>query len=286
MEFTSDHRAPRDSRETDLWVAFQNGQLMVKGAGVTASLPVAGDLTELNLRQSDSTYLGQLGETHCYTADFPNAPQLPSRLSFHEFRPSLDELCSDHVNVTLRAAHIAHWRRTHRCCGRCGATLVDSDQERARRCVRCGFVVYPRISPAVIVAVVRDNKILLASEPGFSSGLHGVLAGFVEPGESLEDCVRREVREEVGIEVANVAYFGSQPWPFPDSLMLAFTAEYAGGEIRIDESEILSAGWFAPDELPRIPSRLSVARKLIDWFVDTHRPRSVATAIPIIRIWK
>jgi NAD+ diphosphatase len=136
------------------------------------------------------------------------------------------------------------------------------------------------------VAVVRDNKILLASETRFSSGLHSVLAGFVEPGESLEDCVRREVREEVGIEVSNVAYFGSQPWPFPDSLMLAFTAEYAGGEIRIDESEILRAGWFAPDDLPRIPSRLSVARKLIDWFVDAHRSRSVTTAIPVIRIWK
>jgi NAD+ diphosphatase len=107
----------------------------------------------------------------------------------------------------------------------------------------------------------------------------------VEPGESLEDCVRREIYEEVGIEVENVKYFGSQPWPFPDSLMMAFTAEHAGGEIKIDNHEVLQAGWFAPDNLPLIPSHVSIARALIDWFVTTYSTRSMTKSLPVVRMW-
>jgi NAD+ diphosphatase len=130
---------------------------------------------------------------------------------------------------------------------------------------------YPRVSPAVIVRVRRGDAVLLARSPGFPPGLHSVLAGFVEPGESIEETVRREVREEVGIEVDNLRYFGSQSWPFPNSLMIAFTADYAGGELTPEPGEIEVAGWFAPHDLPTLPPRVSIARRMIDHFVRGAR---------------
>ena len=135
---------------------------------------------------------------------------------------------------------------------------------------QCGLVNYPRLSPAVIVAVIKDHQILLATSPRFKAAFYSVLAGFVEPGETLEECVKREIREEVGLEVKNIRYFGSQPWPFPDSLMVGFTCEYAKGELTLDQNEILQAAWFEADKLPPIPGKISIARKLIDWFVEQN----------------
>ncbi|MBW1863503.1 MAG: NAD(+) diphosphatase, partial [Deltaproteobacteria bacterium] len=120
-------------------------------------------------------------------------------------------------------------------------------------------------------AVLRGNQILLARANRFPYKFYSVLAGFVEPEESLEECLKREVKEEVGVEVKNICYFGSQPWPFPNSLMVAFTADYAKGKITIDENEIMDAGWFTADNLPRIPDKISIARRLIDWFVKNHQ---------------
>jgi NAD+ diphosphatase len=130
------------------------------------------------------------------------------------------------------------------------------------------LINYPRLSPAIIVAVCRDDRLLLAQNKRFRSGYYSVLAGFVEPGETLEECVKREVFEEVNIRVKNIRYFGSQPWPFPNSLMVGFTAEYAGGEIDENKSEIVEADWFTADNLPRIPPQITIARWLIDWFRD------------------
>jgi NAD+ diphosphatase len=138
----------------------------------------------------------------------------------------------------------------------------------AKECPGCGFLSFPRISPAVIVLVEKENRVLLARVKRFTTELYSVLAGFVEPGETLEETVRREVEEEVGIKVKNLRYFGSQPWPFPDSLMIGFTADYESGEIKIDETEIADAGWYDPDRLPTIPGKISIARELIDWFVN------------------
>jgi NAD+ diphosphatase len=168
------------------------------------------------------------------------------------------------------ASQIVEWNQTHQYCGRCGAESVDDPEDRAKRCPRCGLKSFPRIAPAVIVAVTRGERILLARARRFPVTLYSVLAGFVEPGETLEECVAREVGEETGVEVDDLRYFGSQPWPFPHSLMIAFTAAWAGGEIRVDEREILDAGWFAADALPPIPDKVSIARRLIDRFVETR----------------
>ncbi|HVV85017.1 MAG TPA: NAD(+) diphosphatase, partial [Kofleriaceae bacterium] len=142
--------------------------------------------------------------------------------------------------------------------------------ERARTCTACKFASYPRLSPAVIVLVERDGRCLLARNARTRSPFHSTLAGFVEVGETLEACVAREVREEAGIELADVRYFGSQPWPFTGSLMIGFTARWASGDLVEDPAEIMDAGWFAPDALPAVPPPLSIARALIDDFVRRH----------------
>jgi NAD+ diphosphatase len=185
-------------------------------------------------------------------------------------RELFGQVDEDLVWVAGRAGQLVHWHRNHRFCGRCGSPTQDHAEERAKICPGCGLINHPRVSPAIIVAVVKDRQLLLAHSTRFPAKFYSVLAGFVEPGESLEECVQREVFEEVGVRVGNIRYFGSQPWPFPDSLMVAFTADYAGGEIRVDSVEIADAGWFSADGLPAIPPRISIARKLIDWFVTAY----------------
>ncbi len=171
--------------------------------------------------------------------------------------------------VAGRAVQLVEWQRTHRFCGRCGTRTDPADGERAKRCPACGLLAFPRLAPAIITLVERDDgRALLARGVTFPIPMYSCLAGFVEPGETLEEAVHREVREEVGIELADVRYWASQPWPFPHSLMLGFNARYAGGELVLDEKEIVDAQWWAPDDLPPIPPGLSIARRLIDDWVS------------------
>jgi NAD+ diphosphatase len=176
--------------------------------------------------------------------------------------------------IAGRAVQIVAWDRAHQFCGRCGQPTEPMAEERARRCPQCGLVVYPRLAPAVIVLVERaDGKALLARNARFPGGMYSCLAGFVEPGETLEDTVHREIREEVGIEVRDLRYFGSQPWPFPHSLMIGFFAQFDSGEVSPDGDEIADAGWFSPLDLPALPGEISIARALI----ETWRRRSLRT---------
>jgi NAD+ diphosphatase len=171
-----------------------------------------------------------------------------------------------------RAVQIVEWARTHRFCGRCGEATVLAEGERAMRCTVCGLVAFPRLAPAMITLVTRggagpDQEALLARNTNFPMPMFSCLAGFVEPGESLEDAVIREVHEEVGITVTDPTYFGSQPWPFPHSLMVGFRATYAAGDIVCDPTEIAEAAWFRRDALPVVPPSISIARALIDAWV-------------------
>lgn len=163
-----------------------------------------------------------------------------------------------------RATQLLDWQANHRYCGRCGTPTVIKPDEPAMHCPACGLLAYPRLSPAVMVLVRDGEKLLLARSPHFKPGVYSALAGFVEPGETLEECAVREVREEVGIEIANLRYFASQPWPFPNSLMIAFFADYAGGTITPEPGEIEDAGWFLPEALPLLPDPVSIARRLIE----------------------
>ncbi len=181
----------------------------------------------------------------------------------------------DDVRWTLagRAVQLVEWDRTTRFCGRCATPTEPAPGERARRCPTCGLLAFPRLAPAVITLIERDGEALLARGRTFPVPMYSCVAGFVEPGETLEDAVRREVHEEVGVHLAEVRYIASQPWPFPHSLMIGFEATWASGDIVIDEAEIVDAQWFRPDDLPMIPPGMSIARTLIDrWLDRSGRP--------------
>jgi NAD+ diphosphatase len=177
----------------------------------------------------------------------------------------------DDVRWTLagRAVQLVEWERTTRFCGRCATPTEPSPGERARRCPACGLLAFPRLSPAIITLIEReDGRALLARGRAFPVPMYSCVAGFVEPGETLEEAVRREVGEEVGVELADVRYVASQPWPFPHSLMIGFEATWGAGDIVIDDVEIVDAQWFEPDDLPMIPPPMSIARTLIDRWLD------------------
>jgi NAD+ diphosphatase len=250
----------------------QSGQLLVNLRREQPTVPVVTG-TELPVPVSGTVqYLGMLNESPCYAAELAaGTGPMPPGFELVGLRQLYGRLEDDLFWVALRAVHLSYWNRTSRYCGCCGAELQWLPDERGKVCPSCRHLVYPRIAPAVIVAVIRQGKILLARAARFSGNLHSILAGFVEPGETLEECIRREIKEEVGIRVSNLRYFGSQPWPFPDSLMIGFIADYAAGEIQSDGREILSADWFGPENLPPIPDRLSIARRMIDWFVANHQ---------------
>ncbi|MEA2749054.1 MAG: diphosphatase [Myxococcales bacterium] len=179
--------------------------------------------------------------------------------------------------VAARAVQIVEWATTHRFCGRCATPTERTPGERAMRCPACGLSAYPRIAPAIIVLVRKGDLALLAHGARFPAPFYSTLAGFVEPGESLEETLVREVKEEVGIEVDDIRYFGSQSWPFPHSLMLGFFASWKSGEIVCEPSEILDAKWFNAGALPMIPPPMSISRKLIDaWLADVGAPEAPA----------
>jgi len=253
------------------WFAFRGDELLIKSRDKAATIPCATDLESSNLEPIRKQYLGTLDGRPCYSAELAANVTAPEGMTFQELRP-LFGLLEEHLFwLSGRAIQIINWDRTHQYCGRCGTPTENEPNERAKVCPKCGHINFPGISPAIIVAVLKGNQILLARARRFTSRLYSVIAGFVEPGETLEECVKREVKEEVNIEVENICYFGSQPWPFPNSLMVAFTAEYAGGKIVINETETIDAGWFTANNLPPIPDKASIARRLIDWFVETHQ---------------
>jgi NAD+ diphosphatase len=263
--FQNDPTIPVDA----LWFVFNKGKLLtLNHDGQRPRIPLSRDLTVHLVRLEHRQFLGSLDGRPCFAAHWPGTHPLSEDFSPKGLRSLFWQLDSEQVWVAGRANHLVQWSLNHQFCGRCGAPTVDKDDERAKRCPDCGRVNYPRVSPAVIMAVLKEDRILLARSGRFPKAFYSVLAGFVEPGETLEECVRREIREEVGIEVDRIRYFSSQPWPFPDSLMVGFTARYAGGDIRIDGREIADAGWFSADDLPQIPPKISIARQLIDRFID------------------
>jgi len=212
-------------------------------------------------------FLGTLEGRHCWALDADEGE--PDDAEFRDLFSlfaSVDQLL---WRVAGRAVQLVEWQRTHRFCGRCATPTDDVPGERARKCPACGLMAFPRLSPAVIMLVERDDgRALLARNVMFPEGMFSCLAGFVEPGETLEDAVRREIHEEVGIVVDDLDYRGSQPWPFPHQLMIGFGARYVSGDIAVDGTEIAEASWFARDELPNIPpAGMSIAGTLIQEWV-------------------
>jgi NAD+ diphosphatase len=209
-------------------------------------------------------YLGALGGEPCWAVELAADLAPPHGAGLAGLRALYDTLPEAFYGIAGRATQIIAWERDHQFCGRCGAPTERVPGERARRCPVCGLTAYPRVTPAVITLIERGDRILLARGHAFAPGRFGIIAGFVEPGESLEDAVRREAREEAGIALGRVDYFASQPWPFPHGIMLGFRASHLSGEISLDDGELAEADWYGLDNLPQIPARLSIARALID----------------------
>ena len=257
------------SNESKLFVV-RNQELLVTTEGVDdgeTRLPWLREQTHFNLlgfEAYNGTYLGR-NYSGVLIDEAGGEFTIRDPWRFVPLRSLLSRFTKHDASLSAHVAQIVAWRANHRHCGRCGEPTHDSETENARCCGSCGYTTYPRISPAIIVGVLRDDRLLLARNRRHDS-MFSILAGFVEPGESLEDTVSREIAEEVSLEVSNIRYFGSQPWPFPDSLMVGFLADYGSGEINVDGEEIMEAGWYRPDELPRIPPHGSISRRIIDWF--------------------
>ncbi len=263
--------------------AFADAKLLVCGDEGAPTVPTLAEFEGMGL-VGNRHYLGRLRGIDCVAITLPEAvaeaaPE-PAGCRYAGLRSLFLCLPEDLLAVAARAFQVADWDRSHCYCGRCGTPTREREGERAKLCPACGHVAYPRISPAMMVLVTRGTEVLLARARRFPKPMYSALAGFVEPGETIEDCIHREVREEVGIEVTGLDYFASQSWAFPHSLMIAYTARYASGELAPDGDEIADARWFPSDALPpELPSTVSIARRLIEETVARLRATSASGAL-------
>jgi NAD+ diphosphatase len=257
--FESSVALPPSVDPTGLWYIVGTGaSVLVDHAGA----PPFGARSPVETAEPP-IFMGLLDGVPTWAVGTEESSDVPDGYELQPLRNLGAQLDTPSWMLAGRAVQLVEWVRTSRYCGRCGTATELATRERAASCPRCGLNAYPRLAPAIIVTVERGNEILLGQGRGFQ-GMYSALAGFAEPGETLEETVRREVREEVGVEVGRVRYFGSQPWPFPHSLMIGFSATWLSGEIQIDGEEIVDAQWFRADGLPNIPPPLSIARALID----------------------
>jgi NAD+ diphosphatase len=243
----------------EFWFLFQNGKLLVDENSLQP-------LQEKTLPIMSSVPIGKFKERHFLAKEALPQAKLPAGAVWSDLRALLGVLDDDLLALAGRAAQLIAWEGNHRFCGRCGTKTVQKAKERAKECPSCGLLAYPKISPVIMVLVQRGDEILLARGPNFPQPFYSALAGFVDPGETLEQCIEREVLEEVGLQVSEIRYFASQPWPFPHSLMIAFTCRWQSGEIKMDPAEIADAQWFKMGNLPLLPPPFSIARILIDAF--------------------
>ena len=260
------------------WFIFSNNNMLYfpQKNNILAELISPSDI---GIVTTPPLCFGTLDGIDCWTAEAaetPNNNQTEDSnknkdYDFKNLRELYALLGEELFSIAARALQINRWHTGTKYCSACGGELKDSETERAKICKTCSKIFYPVISPAIIVAVTKENKILLAHNNSIPDpNRYSILAGFVEPGESLEQTVAREVEEEVNIKVKNIKYFGSQSWPFPHSLMVGFTAEHESGEIKTDGVEIGAADWFEATKLPGIPPHGSISRVLIDNYLKNN----------------
>lgn len=239
---------------TPCTLVFRGDEVLVDGSTLTSG---EGE-------HSHPVVVGALNEILYQAISVGQEYTVPPGSEFRKIRSLLGFLDEDLLGIVGRGYQLAEWRRTHRYCGACGAETILVSGDRSMKCSSCAMSFYPRISPAMMVLIRKEHQILLCRHTRYTTNRYTALAGFVEPGESIEECVHREVFEEVGLKITDLKYFGSQSWPFPNSLMIAFTAEYLSGELSLDLSEINDARWYGPeDALPEIPAEYSIAGHLI-----------------------
>lgn len=252
------------------WLPFLKGELLTRSEGGSPRLH-RGDRESVALDLKDPLYLGTLGGVPCLAAEADIEGNIPDGWAATSLRALFGQVSEAEYALAGYASQMLYWRRTNGFCPVCGHRTEPREGDWGRLCPHCGHVAYPHISPATLILIYDGPRLLLAQKPGWGTR-YSILAGFVEPNESLEDCVRRETREEAGLEITDLAYAGSQPWPYPHQLMIGFTARYAGGEIVIDETELERAAWFDVGSLPDLPPPVSLSRQMIDAWVAKQRP--------------
>ncbi|MCY4056485.1 MAG: NAD(+) diphosphatase [Gammaproteobacteria bacterium] len=276
-KFISETEPPAglDVADALYFVCLGDDLLSISEQGVPRPV-TADEFRWVDLEVDYKHYLGRWEGRACYALRATGS--VPEGFALAGLRAWLGRVEPDFFSLAGRAKQIVEWHRDHRPCGRCGAPNQDHPTDRAKLCPSCGLTTYPRLSPSIIVLVRRGEEMLLARNAAWPSSMFSTLAGFVEPGESIEQTVHREVGEEVGLAVENLRYLGSQSWPFPNSLMLGFHADYRAGEIVCRDGEIAEARWFHFSQLPNVPGGTAISRWLIDAFVDEMSRKRSHTA--------
>ncbi len=265
-----------------LCFTFAGDKLVLETAETGPGLPTARTLAQHDLLPHNLMLLGRLDDTPCFGGNL-EAEAVSEPLRLVDLRQAWGELPELPYAIAGYAAQVAHWDRTTRFCPVCGSRTERMARERAKECTVCHFHQYPRVSPAIITLIYRPGQILLTRQPSWPPNRYSLVAGFVEAGESLGECLRREVAEEVGVAVDEIRYLGSQPWPFPHQLMVGFLARYHSGEVAIDAQELEHAAWFDLDALPGLSPPLSISRRIIDWYLQTqHEPATPFPAFDLL----
>lgn len=272
IDFWSEYEPDIEAEEEDYCFIYYNGLILLNGVKDKLYVPSYKTCRELIQNPKDMWYLGKWKGKSCfaYTLELNQESEstpkpLHKDLEWIGYRDIRWRRDMEFYYIAIKTQQILLWDKNTKYCGCCGHLYTRKLDERAKTCSKCGSIQYPRISPAIIVGIKRGNQMLLAHNAKFREGLYSTIAGFVEPGETLEMAVKREIYEEVGIKVKNIRYFQSRPWSSLDALMIGFTAEYESGEIKVDGKEILDAGWYDKNHLPKaLPDKITTARCIID----------------------
>lgn len=271
--------------EKSYFFIFNENKLLL----INEKIPLIKDINQLNLNIERKIYLGEFYSKDAYVVEIKynnnNNNNNEDNRNYHDLKEDNDSNKDNHqfydlrevyeINEELyllagRAIQLRDWDKNHQFCGRCGSKTYVSDIERARVCPECGFMSFTRISPAIITAIIKDDSLLMAKHSYHKEDRYALVAGFIEAGETIEEAAHREVKEEVGINIKNLKYFGSQSWPFPNSLMIGFISEYESGDIKVDNNEIIDAKWFKKDEIKQLSSNISIASDLIKYFIENY----------------
>ena len=267
-EFIPNHEMSAADDIGEAWYfAFLGGELICKSHQGAPEPITADDFRWLGLEVRSKHFLGHYGPRPCFALRV--AGEVPEGFAAVGLRGLLGRTAQSLFYLAGRALQIVDWSENNQFCGRCGSATKDPKSDRAT-VGSCGLISYPRLSPSIIVLVTRGEEMLLARNANWPAGMYSTLAGFVEAGESIEQTVHREVMEEVGLKVENLRYFGSQSWPFPNSLMLGFHAEYKSGDIVCQPGEIADAQWFTEKSLPQTPPKTAISGWLIHEFIQQH----------------